>query len=114
MVKNLKCLQLKSEDVRCGFQSGNLLTGEFSLVDRYWPKVVQVGLKWDKFGTFSDQISVHFGSGSQNVLISDQNMFQFSANLTHFGSTIENVLKSDLKMSRFAPSDPCFAQIFNP
>ena len=27
--------------------------------------------KWDKSGTFSDQISVHFGSVSQNVLKSD-------------------------------------------
>ena len=26
------------------------------------PKVGQIGLKWDKSGTFSDQISVHFGS----------------------------------------------------
>ena len=26
------------------------------------PKVGQIGPKWDKSGTFSDQISVHFGS----------------------------------------------------
>ena len=31
-------------------------------------KVVQIGPKWDKSGTFSDHISVQFGSVSQNVL----------------------------------------------
>ena len=28
----------------------------------------QIGAKWDKSGTFSDQISVHFGGGRRNVL----------------------------------------------
>ena len=34
-------------------------------------KVGQIDCKWDKSGTFSDQISVHFGSMSQNVLKSN-------------------------------------------
>ena len=38
---------------------------------RFYPKVGQITSKWDKSGTFSDQISVHFGSPSQNVLKSD-------------------------------------------
>ena len=39
---------------------------------RFRPKVDQISPKWKKkSGTFSDQISVHFGSQSQNVLISD-------------------------------------------
>ena len=34
----------------------------------WFNKVGHIGPKLDKFGTFSDQISVHFGSASQNVL----------------------------------------------
>ena len=41
-------------------------------------------------GTFSDQISVHFGSVSQNVLKPDiktgQSLVPFGANLTEFGA----------------------------
>ena len=40
---------------------------------RFEPKVGQISPKWDKSGTYSDQISVHFGSPSQNVLKSDLN-----------------------------------------
>ena len=53
-----------------------------------WPKVDQIGLKSDKSATFSEQISVHFGSVSQNVLKSDMKnpgFVPFGANLTHFG-----------------------------
>ena len=38
---------------------------------RLIPKVVQIGPKWDKPGTFSDHISVNFGAVRQNVLKSD-------------------------------------------
>ena len=39
---------------------------------RFGPKVGQIDPKWDKSGIFfSDHISVHFGSVSQNILISD-------------------------------------------
>ena len=31
-------------------------------------KVGQIGPKWDKSWTFTDQVSVHFGSVSQNKL----------------------------------------------
>ena len=41
-------------------------------------KWVRLAQKWDKSGTFSDQISVHFGSVSRFVL--------FRANLTHFAA----------------------------
>ena len=34
-------------------------------VTRFGPKIGQIGSKWDKSGTFSHQISVHFG---QNLL----------------------------------------------
>ena len=53
----------------------------------------QIQPKWDKFWTFSDHISVHFGSLSQNVLKYDQKKSRicpilgqsdrFAANLTH-------------------------------
>ena len=53
------------------------------------PKVGEIDPKWDKSVTFSDQISVHFGSS-------------------------QNVLKSDLKRSRICPirgqSDPLWYQ----
>jgi len=32
-------------------------------VARFGPKVGQIGPKWDKSGTFSDPISVHFALG---------------------------------------------------
>ena len=38
---------------------------------RFGPKVVRLASKWNKYGNFSDQISVHLGSSSQNVLKSD-------------------------------------------
>ena len=38
---------------------------------RFGLKMGQIGPKWDKSGTFSDQIPVHFGSSSQSVLKSD-------------------------------------------
>ena len=40
--------------------------GEFTSgwiwVIRFGPKIGQIGPKWDKSGTFTDQISVHFGA----------------------------------------------------
>ena len=36
---------------------------EYFTVTRFGPKVGQISPKWDKSGTFSDQISVHFGAG---------------------------------------------------
>ena len=61
-------------------------------VPRCWLKMGQIGPKWDKSGTFSDQIS------------------------EHFGATRQNVLKSDLKKSRIYPfcgqSAPLLAQIW--
>ena len=58
---------------------------------RFGPKVGQIGPKWDKSGTFSDQISVHFNSKSsksQDLLKSDligPRFVSFGSNLTHFG-----------------------------
>ena len=43
-------------------------------VARSGPKVGQIGPKCDKSRTFSSQISVHFGSMSQNELKSDLKM----------------------------------------
>jgi len=43
-------------------------------VARFGPKVGQIGPRSYKSGTFSDRISVHFGSGGQNVLKSDLNL----------------------------------------
>ena len=43
---------------------------EFCLT-RFEHKMGQIGRKWDESGTFSDQISVHFGAMRQNVLKSD-------------------------------------------
>ena len=48
----------------------------------------QIGPKWDKCGTFSDLISVHFGAGRQNVLKSNMKspgFVPFWADLTYFG-----------------------------
>ena len=36
---------------------------------RFGPDVGQIGPKWDNSGTFSDQISVHFGFQSRNCPI---------------------------------------------
>ena len=44
-----------------------------SRVARFGPKVGQINTKSDKSGTFSNQISLHFNSPSQNVLTSDVN-----------------------------------------
>ena len=59
---------------------------------RFGFKVVQIGPKWDKSGTFSDHISVHFVSASKNVM------------------------EFDLKNSRICPvwsqSEPLWAQIW--
>ena len=55
----------------------------------------QICPKWDKSGTVADQISVHFGSVSQNVLKSDlrQSRFvTFGANLTNSGSNLTSVV----------------------
>ena len=51
-------------------------------IARFGPKVGQIGPKWEKSGTFSDQISVHFGALRQNVLKSDLKKFRIF--LTHF------------------------------
>ena len=48
----------------------------------------QIEPKYDKCGTFSDQISIHFASASQDVLKYDLKKSQICpvwANLTHFG-----------------------------
>ena len=34
-------------------------------VTRFGPKMGQIGPKWEKSGSFSDQISVHFGADPQ-------------------------------------------------
>ena len=50
-------------------------------------KVGQIGPKWDKPGTFSDQISVHLAPRAPNALKSDlkkPGFVPFGANLTHF------------------------------
>ena len=36
------------------------------LGDQIGPKMGQFGPKWDKSGTFSDKISVHFGANGSN------------------------------------------------
>ena len=54
----------------------------------FGPKIYLIGTKWNKSGTFKDQISVHFFQRSQNVLKSDlkkHRFVTFSANLAHFG-----------------------------
>ena len=76
-----------------GMQVRAVLTGA-TWATRFVPKIGQIGIKRDKSGTFSDQISVHFGAQRQNVL------------------------KSDLKKSRICPiwghSDPFWVQIYSP
>ena len=42
-----------------------------STVTGFGPKMGQIGPKWDKSGTFSDQISVHFGTAAPKLLKSD-------------------------------------------
>ena len=69
---------------------------------RFGPKVGQIAPKWDKSGTFSDQISVHFGL-SQNVLKSDLKKLSdsplFRANLSHFGAKMYICVVSAVEMS---------------
>ena len=43
---------------------------------RFGSKIDQIGLKWDKSGTFEDYFSVHFSSESQNVLKNDLQKYQ--------------------------------------
>ena len=43
-------------------QSGTSTTHPIICNSRFGSKVGQIGPKWDKSGTFSDQISVHFGA----------------------------------------------------
>ena len=43
----------------------------------------QIGPKWDKSGTFSDYISVHFGAATHNVQKSDPGFVPFEVILTH-------------------------------
>ena len=45
-------------------------------VARFGLEIGQISPKSEKSGTFLDQISVHFGSASQNVLKSDLKKFQ--------------------------------------
>ena len=83
---------------------------------RFVSKVGQIGPKWDISGTFSDHISVHFGSLNWPLMGKSGN---FSEQISvHFGSLNQNVLKSNLKKYRICPilghSDPFWNQIFNP
>ena len=74
----------------------------------FGPKVGQIGTKWDKSGTFPDQISIHFDSAKCHEIWSEKVL-----DLSH---TSQNVLKSDLKKSRICPIlglyDPLWAQIW--
>ena len=65
----------------------------------------QIGTKWDKFGTFSDQISVQFGSPSQIVLISNliwksHRFVSFGASLTHFGAEPDIRLQDEVNATK--------------
>ena len=61
-----------------------LLTVSSARMTDFWRYLGQIGLKWNKSGTLSDQISVHIGS-------------------PRLGSTRQNVLKSNLKKSLICP-----------
>ena len=61
--------RIHARDVRCG------------------AKVGPIGPKWNKSGTFSDQISVHFGLDIGSEI---QAFVPFEVNLIHFG------VKSDI------------------
>ena len=68
---------------------------------RFGSKVGQIGPKWDKSGTFSDQISVHLARSSQmywNLIWKSPGFVPFWANLTHFGakSTIPDTQRTVL------------------
>ena len=49
----------------------------------FGPQVGLINTKWEKHGTFSDQISVLFGSVSQNMLISDLKRSPILAQIWH-------------------------------
>ena len=62
---------------------------------RFGYKVGQIGTKWDKSGSFSDQISEHLARERQmlwNLIRKGPGFVPFGANLTHFGAkpTIPN------------------------
>ena len=89
------------------------------MVIRFIDKVVQIGPKRDKPRTFSDQISVHFGSPSQNILKSDLKMSQicpFRANLTHFESKYRSSIPLVLCVREIRSTyllSPCVSQILH-
>ena len=83
---------------------------------QFGAEVGQIVPNRGKPGTFSDQISVHLGSPSPNVLKSDlkkSRIFPILANLES-----KNLLKSDLKKSWIFPVlghfDPLWGQTGNP
>ena len=56
---------------------------------RFGSKLGQIRSKWDKTGTFSDQISVHLARSSQmywNLIWKSPGFVPFEINLTHFGA----------------------------
>ena len=58
---------------------------------RFGPKVAQIGPKWDKSRTFSDQTSVDFDLSGQYLLKSDLKKSQIcpiGANMTQFGANL--------------------------
>ena len=73
---------------------------------RFWPKVGQIGTKWDKSGTFSDKISVHFGSANHKLVqthLNGTNPGLFQIRFQCIWRPAPNALKSDLKKPRICP-----------
>ena len=65
----------------------DVIRGEECKSFRFGPKVGQTGPKWNKYGNFSDQISVHFGARTkctaQQILVIHR-LVLFHANLDYF------------------------------
>ena len=72
---------------------------------RIGPKVGQIGHKWDKSGTFSDQISVHFGSAEPKCTeIRSENVWD----LSYFGQSLAtriHILDGFIKFEKRALND---------
>ena len=68
----MKTCVIRGRGQGCSYRSSVEIVIERQCWDgKFGPKVGQIGPKWDKSGTFPDQISVHFGSVRQNILKSD-------------------------------------------
>ena len=73
--------------------SNNNKTEKTAGLSNFASKLGQIGIQIGQIWDFLRSVSVHFGSGSQNVLkliFKSPKFVPFGANLTHFGATADS------------------------